>query len=95
MRRNKPQPPIEKLTIDGIAQKGKGVGRTPDGQVVFVKGAIPGDIVSVTVQKKRRRHLEGKVSTSLRPAQTELKLFVIILAFVVVAAGNICLTKRN
>ena len=51
MRRNKPQPPIEKLTIDGIAQKGKGVGRTPDGQVIFVKGAIPGDIVSVTVQK--------------------------------------------
>jgi tRNA/tmRNA/rRNA uracil-C5-methylase (TrmA/RlmC/RlmD family) len=41
MRRNKPQPPIEKLTIDGIAQKGKGVGRTQDGQVVFVKGAIP------------------------------------------------------
>lgn len=62
MRRKKPLPPIEKLTIDGIAKKGKGVGRTQDGQVVFVQGAIPGDIVSVNVQKKRRRHLEGKVA---------------------------------
>ena len=66
MRRNKPQPPIEKLRIDGIAQKGKGVGRAQDGQVVFLKGAIPGDIVSVAVQKKRRRHLEGKVSNIIK-----------------------------
>ena len=62
MRRKTPQPPINKLTIDGIAQKGKGVGRTEEGQVVFVKGAIPGDVVDVSVQKKRRRHLEGVVA---------------------------------
>lgn len=62
MRRKKPIPPVENLSIEGIAKKGKGVGRTPDGQVVFVQGAIPGDVVDVTVQKKRRRHLEGKVS---------------------------------
>ena len=62
MRRKKPIPPIEKLTIDGIAKKGKGVGRTEEGQVVFVQGAIPGDIIDVNVQKKRRRHLEGKVA---------------------------------
>ena len=62
MRRKNPIPPIEKLSIDGIAKKGKGVGRTEEGQVVFVQGAIPGDVVDVSVQKKRRRHLEGKVS---------------------------------
>jgi 23S rRNA (uracil1939-C5)-methyltransferase len=73
MRRNKPQPPIEKLTIDGIAQKGKGVGRTQDGQVVFVKGAIPGDIVSVAVQKKRRRHLEGKVSNIIKASPDRIE----------------------
>ena len=73
MRRNKPQPPIEKLTIDGIAQKGKGVGRTQDGQVVFVKGAIPGDIVNVTVQKKRRRHLEGKVSNIIKASPDRIE----------------------
>ena len=62
MRRKNPIPPIEKLSIDGIAKKGKGVGRTEEGQVVFIQGAIPGDVVDVSVQKKRRRHLEGKVS---------------------------------
>ena len=62
MRRKKPLPPIEKLSIDGIAKKGKGVGRTKEGQVVFVQGAIPGDVVDVNVHKKRRRHLEGKVA---------------------------------
>ncbi|MDA0779290.1 MAG: 23S rRNA (uracil(1939)-C(5))-methyltransferase RlmD [Bacteroidetes bacterium] len=62
MRRNKTIPPIEKLSIDGIAKKGKGVGRTEEGQVVFVQGAIPGDIIDVTIQKKRRRHLEGKIA---------------------------------
>lgn len=62
MRRKKPIPPVENLAIEGIAKKGKGVGRTPDGQVVFVQGAIPGDVVDVAVQKKRRRHLEGKAS---------------------------------
>lgn len=72
MRKNKPLIPIEKITIDGIAQKGKGVGRTQDGQVVFVKGAIPGDIVSVTVQKKRRRHLEGKVSNIIKASQDRI-----------------------
>ena len=73
MRINKPQSPIENLTIEGISQKGKGVGRTPDGQVVFVKGAIPGDIVSVTVQKKRRRHLEGKVSNIIKASPDRIE----------------------
>ncbi len=62
MRRKKPLPPIEKLSIEGIAKKGKGVGRTKEGQVVFVKSAIPGDVVDVNVQKKQRRYLEGKVA---------------------------------
>lgn len=66
MPRKKPQPPIEALHIDGIAQRGKGVGRTQDGQVVFVQGAIPKDVVDVQVQKKRRRHLEGKVSAIVK-----------------------------
>lgn len=62
MRRKKTIPPIEKLAISGTAKKGKGIGRTGEGQVVFVQGAIPGDVVDVAIQKKKRRHLEGKIS---------------------------------
>ena len=72
MRRKKPIPPIEKLSIDGIAKKGKGVGRTDEGQVVFVSGAIPGDVVDVNVQKKRRRHLEGKVAQLLSKSKDRI-----------------------
>jgi 23S rRNA (uracil1939-C5)-methyltransferase len=63
MRTKKPVLPINNLMIDGIAQKGKGVGRTEEGQVVFVQGAIPGDVVDVTILKKRKRHLEGRIKT--------------------------------
>lgn len=69
MRKKKPIPPIEKLRIDGIAKKGKGVGRTQEGQVVFVQGAIPGDVVHVNIQKKRRRHLEGKVAQIIEESE--------------------------
>ena len=62
MRRKKPLQPIEKLRVDGIGKKGKGVGRTKEGQVVFIQGAIPGDIVDVNIQKKRRKYLEGKIA---------------------------------
>lgn len=62
MPKKKTHSTIHNVHIHGIAQKGKGVGRTQDGQVVFVQGAIPGDLVDVSIFKKRRRHLEGKAT---------------------------------
>ena len=41
------------------ADKGKAVGRH-DGKVVFVEGAVPGDVVDVLVQKRKKGHLIGK-----------------------------------
>lgn len=73
MPRKKPHPPIAALPIHGIAQKGKGVGRTQDGQVVFVQGAIPEDVVDVQVQKKRRRHLEGKVAAIVKASPNRIE----------------------
>lgn len=49
------------VAIDGIADRGKGIGRTADGMVVFVEGAVPGDVVDVFVQKKRAAFAEGNV----------------------------------
>lgn len=45
---------IENLLITGIADKGKAVGKTEAGEVVFVDEAIPGDIVDVLVLRKKK-----------------------------------------
>ena len=50
---------IEKLAVDHAGAKGKAVGRTPEGVVVFVNGAVPGDVCDVRINKKRRAYLEG------------------------------------
>ena len=52
---------IEKVTITGIADKGMGVGRAEDGQVVFMKGGVPGDVVDVMVLRKKKSYAHGIV----------------------------------
>lgn len=47
--------------MTGIADKGKAVGRTEDGQVVFADGAVPGDIVDVMVLRKKKSMSEAIV----------------------------------
>ncbi len=51
---------IERLAITDIAAEGKALGHH-DGKVVFVPGAVPGDVVEVEVRNKRRRFLEGRI----------------------------------
>jgi 23S rRNA (uracil1939-C5)-methyltransferase len=46
------------LRIDSLAFGGRGVARN-DGVVVFVGGALPGDLVRARVTKVKRRHLEA------------------------------------
>ncbi|HRX27953.1 MAG TPA: 23S rRNA (uracil(1939)-C(5))-methyltransferase RlmD [Saprospiraceae bacterium] len=58
-RRKKTIPSIE---ITGIADKGMAVGRTSEGQVVFVDKAIPGDNVDALVIRKKKGIPFGIVS---------------------------------
>ncbi|QCK16404.1 23S rRNA (uracil(1939)-C(5))-methyltransferase RlmD [Mangrovivirga cuniculi] len=58
---------IDSLEITGIADKGRGVGRTAN-KVVFVDGAVPGDIVKVKVNKNKPSYAEGKVLANLSPS---------------------------
>ena len=51
---------LENLEITGIADKGRGIGRAPDGRVVFVEGTTPGDVVDVFVQKRKKDYMTGK-----------------------------------
>lgn len=51
---------LENIHIFDVADKGKAVGRH-EGQIVFVEGAVPGDIVDVEVKKRKSGYYEGKV----------------------------------
>lgn len=46
---------MENVVIDSIAVSGDGVGRLPDGKVVFVAGALPGDSVRLKLTETRKR----------------------------------------
>lgn len=50
---------LRNVTITGIADKGKGVGKTEDGRVVFVEEVAPGDVVDVLVLRKKKSVMQG------------------------------------
>jgi 23S rRNA (uracil1939-C5)-methyltransferase len=54
---------FENVMITGIADKGRAVGRTAEGQVIFTEGPVPGDIVDILALRKRKGFLEGVVKT--------------------------------
>ncbi|MEZ4909822.1 MAG: 23S rRNA (uracil(1939)-C(5))-methyltransferase RlmD [Saprospiraceae bacterium] len=56
--------PYKNLQIVGIADKGKAVGKTPEGQVIFVEGAVPGDVVDVLILRKKKNYSEA-VTTNM------------------------------
>lgn len=52
---------FENLTIIGAAAKGKAVAKAPDGRVVFITNAVPGDVVDVQTTKKRKAYYEARI----------------------------------
>jgi len=50
---------LHNVLIKGIADRGKAVGRGPEGQVVFVDDVVPGDIVDVLVLRKKKGVMQG------------------------------------
>jgi 23S rRNA (uracil1939-C5)-methyltransferase len=59
MRRKNKNKTITNLTIEGIAAEGKCVARTPEGQVVFVEGVAPGDVVDVRTTRIKKSFIEA------------------------------------
>lgn len=50
---------LEKLTVSDYAAGGKSLGRV-DGKVVFIEGAVPGDVVDVRLSKNKKDWAEGR-----------------------------------
>ena len=56
------------LTIDSLAQGGRGVARTDEGFVIFVGGGLPGDRVRARVGKSKKSWAEAAIVELLEPA---------------------------
>jgi len=53
------------VRIDGLASSGEGVGRLPDGRVVFVEGGVPGDLVEAAEWKEGPRMVRARIGRLL------------------------------
>ena len=53
---------LENITLVGAGAKGVAVGKTDEGKTVLVKGAVPGDVVNVKVNKSKSKYYEGEVA---------------------------------
>ena len=62
VRKNKQAPILEKVLIEDYAAEGKSLARV-DGKVIFVEGAVPGDIVDIQLQKNKADWAEGFAKT--------------------------------
>ncbi len=51
---------FENIEVMDTAAKGKSVAKSPDGRVVFLSNAVPGDIVDIRTGRKRKSFYEGK-----------------------------------
>lgn len=60
MGRRKKLPLLERVTIETIGAEGKSLARV-DNVVVFVKEAVPGDVVDLQVFRKKGRYMEARV----------------------------------
>jgi 23S rRNA (uracil1939-C5)-methyltransferase len=55
------------LTVEGVSNDGKAVGRV-EGLVVFVRGGAPGDVARVRIIRARRRYAEAAIVELDRPS---------------------------
>jgi tRNA/tmRNA/rRNA uracil-C5-methylase (TrmA/RlmC/RlmD family) len=58
----------EDVAVTGVAAGGEGVGRLADGRAVFVRGAMPGERVTVTLTEERHRYARGAAVDVLEAA---------------------------
>lgn len=63
------------IEVIDAGAKGKSIAKAPDGKVIFLSNAVPGDIVDVQTFKKRKAYYEGKAVSfhTLSEKRTEPK----------------------
>ncbi|WP_142533906.1 23S rRNA (uracil(1939)-C(5))-methyltransferase RlmD [Saccharicrinis carchari] len=73
-RSRKRKPLFEQVEITDVAAEGKALARI-DEKVLFVQHAVPGDIVDVQVNKKRKNYYEGYVTQYHKKSEIRIAPF--------------------
>ncbi len=60
MARKKKNYIFENIEVIDAGAKGKTIAKSPDGRVIFLSNAVPGDVVDVQTGRKRKSYFEGK-----------------------------------
>lgn len=63
MARKKTRQIFENIEVIDAGAKGKSIAKAPDGKVIFVNNAVPGDVADIQTTKKRKAFYEGSATT--------------------------------
>jgi 23S rRNA (uracil1939-C5)-methyltransferase len=72
MRKKKPLPILENITITDVAAEGKALARVND-MVVFVPWAVPGDVVNLQVTRKKHSFCEARIIDFIEKSPLRIK----------------------
>lgn len=67
---------LKDLPVTGYAAEGKSLGKL-DGKVIFVEGAVPGDVADILVTKNKKDWAEGKAILIKEPSKERVTPFCI------------------
>ena len=56
------------LVATGMASNGEAIARDPAGKVVFIHGALPGELVRVELLSERPKYSSGRATELLEPS---------------------------
>lgn len=74
-RRKSIKKTFDQIEVLDAGAKGKAIAKAPDGKVIFIANAVPGDVVDIQTTKKRKAYYEGKATNfhTLSPKRTAPK----------------------
>lgn len=61
------------VEITDVAHGGEGLGRLADGRIVFVPGAVPGDVVDVDIVERRADFARGEIDDVVEPSDQRIE----------------------
>jgi 23S rRNA (uracil1939-C5)-methyltransferase len=74
VRNKKSLPLLRNVEVTGIAAEGKAIARYED-MVIFVPFVAPGDIVDIQVTRNRRKYMEGRAVSLIKPSTQRAEPF--------------------